>query len=213
MTTDLTSKTIETAKIQALASIVDTEEEITPDMYDKFIDPEDFSLDFPIWEPLSDKTDNELIKQCRYEFNKFIGFAKVVAANETKHITAPIKKLVEAINANIENVPEEYFSENMQGVATVIRLQFISEELEYISSAIKSKFEMKEPKQISIPKTVLEVANEYKSSFDEMTHMFNSGRSECANEIAQCISNDTGILVNWIMDASNGNFKKGKSNA
>lgn len=73
----LSDRIIKMAKLKALGSIV-SDDNITADMYDKFIDPEDFSLNLSIWEPYCEYTDDWLISQCEAEYNNYINFAESI---------------------------------------------------------------------------------------------------------------------------------------
>lgn len=74
---NLSHEIIEIAKINALGSIV-CNDDITGKMYDKFINPEDFSLEFNIWEPYCEYPDDWLANQCEAEYNNYINFARAI---------------------------------------------------------------------------------------------------------------------------------------
>lgn len=46
------------------------------------------------------------------------------------------KLLLDAIHANIEFVSEDNFTSGMEGMAPVVKLQFISEEIEYLEQVL-----------------------------------------------------------------------------
>jgi hypothetical protein len=73
----LSNEIIEIAKIKALSGIV-CDDDITSETYDKFIDPDDNSLDLTIWEPFCEYPEEWLINQCINDFNGLINFAKSI---------------------------------------------------------------------------------------------------------------------------------------